>query len=604
MFSHILQRQSNKKLARLSNGSLLLPTVVLLLGLTITGMYATSTRDINEKDYQAGLTQQAESLSAYTTTAMRAYGQRLKATAAMMSIKHDISAAGWHEYYDRARSDDTLSAMLGVGYVPVLSHAQLQDEGQVPVSSLGTPVTIYPTSEREVYAPILYLDPSTLDNRRAIGFDMYSDPSRKKAMEQARDTGEIAMTNPVLLVQDKDKQHPHFGILIYYPVYVASSSPTTVAERRTALEGYTYIVLRPQDVIAEYSALTSEKFAGSHVTVYDITEGQEAKQQLYTPAPTTKNLDASVYHGQAIDKLYGRTWMADISSNEMYSRKIGPSVIATTGALLSFLLAGLVYGLFSRRIRHVRQALESEVKRTKDELLALASHQLRTPASGVKQYIGILTSGIVGELNDQQQQIAQKAYDTNERQLRIINDMLYVSRLEAGQLVLEFAELNLTALIQKSIDENHDYAAEKNITLVFRTKKPCLLWGDASYISMIIDNLISNAIKYSHNDASVTISLKKSRGTVTLAVSDTGVGIDESDYEKVFDKFTRVSNSLSTAAGGSGLGLFLARQLARAHGGDITIASALERGATFTVTLPVAKNDTPKVIPLFDTSAR
>ena len=228
----------------------------------------------------------------------------------------------------------------------------------------------------------------------------------------------------------------------------------------------------------------------------------------------------------------------------------------------------------------------AEVERTKDELLALASHQLRTPASGVKQYIGILTSGIVGSLTPAQQQIAEKAYAVNERQIEIVNQLLYVSKIEAGKVTLRPERSNITPVVRRIIDELSLNAERKNIVLSFHTKQPRYIYGDDQYYPMIVDNLISNAIKYSYPDTTVTVRLAKHPDGLALTVTDHGVGISPEDREQLFKKFNRIENPLSRTEGGSGLGLFLAYQLARAHGGDITVHSALGKGSTITLIMP------------------
>ena len=129
------------------------------------------------------------------------------------------------------------------------------------------------------------------------------------------------------------------------------------------------------------------------------------------------------------------------------------------GVIMGLAISSGIYILLSYRVRRIKRMYESEVQRTKDELLALASHQLRTPASAVKQYLGILTAGIVGDLSADQRSIALKAEEANERQMNIINDLLYVSKADAGQLVIEPRRINLTELVQKGVDACSEQAA-------------------------------------------------------------------------------------------------------------------------------------------------
>ena len=588
MTKNLIRRvKANPSLRRLSLGSVILPAVVLFVGLLATGLYAYMVYTVDTKDFEAGLTQQADSTGAYVDSSMKAYSQRLLATAALFSIKPDITADEWADFHTKSQSADTLSALLGIGYVPVIERDALQASEQSLVTSKGEKLSIYPGGEREIYAPILYLEPRDIYNQQAIGYDMFSDPSRRTAMKQAQATGKITMSAPVLLVQDKDIKNPHLGVLMYYPVYRHGVVPATEAERQTDIKGFVYIVLRPHDVMSKYLSLSTERFQNSRVELRDITPNDtNAPTALFDYNGKLVKQEASLSYADYTTSLFGRSWDVEVHRQQLTSRQMGPSMILITGGVLSLLLASLSHLLFTRRMRLIQLHLEGEVQRTKDELLALASHQLRTPASAVKQYISMLTMGLGGELTPQQKIFADKAYETNERQLTIINELLYVSKLDAGQLVIDPRQMNLSELVQRSIDGYLDEAAEKNIEIIYQTKRKHEVVADARYTSMIVENLISNAIKYSYPSSKVTVRFTTTREFVALHVKDSGVGIDEANREKIFHKFTRVDNPLSRESGGSGLGLFLARQLARAHGGDIMVDSTVEKGSTFTLILP------------------
>lgn len=284
------------------------------------------------------------------------------------------------------------------------------------------------------------------------------------------------------------------------------------------------------------------------------------------------------------------------------SSRVVPIVLAVVGSLISFVVAIFMLQLLLRRIERIEHSYAVEVERTKDELLALASHQLRTPASGVKQYIGILTSGIMGELTPAQQQIAEKAYNTNERQIEIINQLLYVSKIEAGRITIHPSRSNITPIIQRIVDQSEYVAKRKSIKLSFRIKKSHFIYGDEQYYPMIIDNIINNAIKYSHPKATVTITVSERGDVLAVAVADHGVGISAEDQNQLFQKFNRIENPLSRSEGGSGLGLYLAYQLARAHGGNIEVHSTAGKGSIFTLLLPKKPIITEAVVDITDYS--
>lgn len=235
----------------------------------------------------------------------------------------------------------------------------------------------------------------------------------------------------------------------------------------------------------------------------------------------------------------------------------------------------------------VQRDHEAALQRTKDELLALASHQLRTPASGVKQYLGMLHQGYFGDLTEEQSVIANKAYIANDRQLEIIDQLLHVAKADAGQLLLRIENIDVVELVQGIIDSYTDKANEKGIKVRLKSaSKKINCEVDDRYVHMIIENIMSNAIKYSYPASKINVRIESDGTDIVVEVEDYGVGIAEEDMGKLFQKFTRIENPLSRIEGGSGLGLFLADKIARAHHGEITISSSLGEGFTATLGLP------------------
>lgn len=223
----------------------------------------------------------------------------------------------------------------------------------------------------------------------------------------------------------------------------------------------------------------------------------------------------------------------------------------------------------------------------KDDFLALASHQLRTPATGVKQYVGMLIEGIAGPLTELQQSLLNKAYASNERQLSIINEMLFVARADSNQIKIQDDEINIGLLLQDIVEEQQ--VAFKNKNQICKLKIPnatICMFGDEQYIRMAIENVVSNAIKYTQEGGKIDITLKENNQNVILEVRDTGVGVADEDMHLLFNKFSRIHNDLSTTASGSGLGLYLVKKVVESHKGSVTFDSVLGEGSKVKITLP------------------
>jgi signal transduction histidine kinase len=388
-----------------------------------------------------------------------------------------------------------------------------------------------------------------------------------------------------MLLQDVNV-NAMYGALMYLPVYHSTTPPSSAEGRLGDLKGFVYVAFRPGDIMARASEKTSGLEDGVNVSLKSLSSG--TGQTLYAVNYATANANNLVTITKDIS-FFGQTWRLNVAGQDRAINQFyGPISLFFLGAGVSSFIALTVYFILASKIGKVERIFEADVENTKSELLALASHQLRTPATGVKQYLGILRDGIMGQLTPSQQEMVEKAYSTNERQLHVINDLLYASKVEAGQLIIDPVSTDVTRITRDVISSLEPRAQEKNIKIIFATKKPCMITADDRYVGMIVENLISNAIKYSFDSSSVRVTLKVSDDAMTMKIADKGVGIADEDVQKAFDKFNRIENPLSRQEGGSGLGLFLANQLAKGHGGHIRVEKKKGRskGTTFVLTLP------------------
>lgn len=223
----------------------------------------------------------------------------------------------------------------------------------------------------------------------------------------------------------------------------------------------------------------------------------------------------------------------------------------------------------------------------KSDFVAIASHQLRTPASSVKQYIGMLLSGYAGNVSDIQRKMLQTAYESNERQIIIVNDLLYVAQLESGNLRMKPAVTDIATLLKDVIDELTPRYLASGQTIKLSSKfRHFYCKVDAALMRMVIENIIDNAHKYSNPDQTITVKFARTEKHLRIIVKDQGVGIAPEDLKRLFHKFSRVENPLSSTAGGSGLGLYLSHKLVTMHGGKIEVTSEKGKGSSFTISLP------------------
>ena len=229
-----------------------------------------------------------------------------------------------------------------------------------------------------------------------------------------------------------------------------------------------------------------------------------------------------------------------------------------------------------------------KLNNAKDEFISLASHQLRTPATVVKQYVSLLLSGYGGKTTVGQQKFLQIAYDNNERQLNIISDLLKTAQLDSSRYTLHPVLQPIVPIIQTVIDQ---------ITPSMELKKQVILFKDVGHatrvnvdldeISLVISNLLENASKYSFEGQTITVTLKRHNKYLDISIIDQGVGLHPADATRIFDKFTRINNELSDTVTGTGLGLYWVKKIVKLHHGTIRIQSEPGKGSTFIVRLPL-----------------
>lgn len=225
------------------------------------------------------------------------------------------------------------------------------------------------------------------------------------------------------------------------------------------------------------------------------------------------------------------------------------------------------------------QALLTEIKEMNDNI----AHDLRSPIARIRGLAEVTLT--TGKSPDDFETMAASTIEECDRLLDMINTMLVISKTEAGVEKVSHDKVDIAALIGNACELFEPLAEEKNVGLRRRAPEKTIVSGDARMLQRMLANILDNAVKYTPPGGEVEISLSESeKKDIIIAIRDSGIGISETDVPHVFERFYRCDRSRSQP--GTGLGLSLARAIARAHGGDITVRSALDQGSTFTVTLP------------------
>lgn len=564
----------------------LVAVVVFAVGFGATIYYWNNLRHSVNTDMDTAYERQARAIGHAAAARLQLYENLLRGSAGLFVVNDFISQADWNQYHQRYNIPEHYPDIEGIGLSRYLTKEELPEYIDLKQERENITFTVFPAGDREVYVPVVLNTPFTGNNGKSKGYDGYTDDIRRKAMDRALDTGQPAISGKVTLVSESRPNRA--SLLIYMPVYEDGEPTATVDERRTALLGFTYMAIDAKSFLD--AVLQNAQSAHVGLKIYDAAL-PDKESLLYA----SNNFDAIRNEaGAKVEttsfEAYGHKWQMTLAASpeiiSEYERQL-PGQAMWRGILSALFFAGLVWYLITDRERKYARQKQEEVQTAKDDLLSLASHQLRTPATVVKQYVGMLLQGYGGKLTDQQVGMLTNAYESNERQLEIINQLLYVARLDAGRITLRREHLDVARLMRDVARDQGGSVASNNQHLTFKLpKRPLMADIDPHYMRMVLDNLLSNAIKYTASGGQLTMAARRVAGHVVIRVTDTGVGIDPGLQGNIFEKFTRVDNALSTDVNGSGVGLYLTKQIVELHGGNIEVRSVPGQGSTFVVRIP------------------
>jgi signal transduction histidine kinase len=228
--------------------------------------------------------------------------------------------------------------------------------------------------------------------------------------------------------------------------------------------------------------------------------------------------------------------------------------------------------------------------RHKSEFLANMSHELRTPLNAIIGFSDVLLQRMFGELNEQQADYLQDIRSSGSHLLTLINDILDLSKIEAGRMELEAAPFSLVAALDNAVTLVRERAQSHGIKLTLDVSPDVdTIVADERKLKQIVVNLLANAVKFTPDGGAVTLGARRENGEIRLAVRDSGIGIAPEDQERIFEEFQQASHQGERSREGTGLGLALSKRMVELHGGTITVESAPGKGSTFTVALPLLK---------------
>lgn len=519
---------------------------------------------------------------------MASYVALLRGVAPLLARAGPMPRDEFHTAIDYLQLARNYPGTQGIGYVHRFGSVSAA-EASARAHQLGwANLAVWPDSPREDVMAIVLLEPVTDRNRAALGYDMSTEPTRREAMERARDEGEAVLSGKVTLVQEiaEAKQS---GVLLYLPVYVGGAVPPTVEERRARLKGFVYAPLRAGDLLEGI-------FGGAKLPVsFELHDGEEMKPEnlLYELGPHLRSSrDVRVDRFQ----IAGRTWSARYVGAEP-----APAVpLALEVLVFGTLLSAVVW--VATRAREAARARElqaeaaaiasQELVHLNELFVGILGHDLRVPLNAIVLGARVLLKQRSGD--DGAANVLHRIISSSQRMGRMIDQILDLTRARlGGGLAVVPGPVNLAAIAHQVVEEVEQANPECRIDIV-STGELDGVW-DADRLAQVFSNLVGNAVR--HCEAKpVRVELSGTEpDRVVVRINNVAL-IPPERLPGLFEPFHR-SESQVRASSGLGLGLYITRIIVAAHGGTLEADSTPERGTTFTFALPRAQQERPDQTP-------
>ena len=557
---------------------------------------------------------------------MNSYVEAMLGARGLFYASNSIEEGEWNDYANGIELEKRYEGMQVLGYARRIEPEEkddfedelskvLRDEGITNRSG------IRPDGERSEYFPMTFIEPFDEVNGNLLGYDAYSNPEYRAAMDRARDTGQAVATGKVyVLTEAPEGSRADLtlkpGLVVYLPVYRKSRPIDTVDQRQRALEGFVVAsldaegllrgVLESFDPSVDFEVYDGEDLAPSSLLYDDDGVLRASESQVPAGFLETIGEDAGLLaRGFDISELSDLKRI-DLAGRgyELYFEALPgeageqgswllPLFVLLSGLAVSLLLFGVTFMLVRSRVRAEKagQDLENanhELEATNRELEAFSysvSHDLRAPLRSIDGFSQILIEDYADEIDEEGKDYLGRVRGASQRMGQLIDDILGLSRVTRGTMSRE--RLDLGALATEVAEELRETRPERKVE--FSAQKGLEVWGDPKLLRVALANLIGNAWKFTEKspEARVEFGLDEElsrKGRVPVYyVRDNGAGFDMTYANRLFGAFQRLHGADEFE--GTGIGLATVQRVVHRHGGRIWAEGEVDRGATFYFTL-------------------
>jgi two-component system, sensor histidine kinase len=524
---------------------------------------------------------------------MLAYEQALRATHGLFSTSETVQRGDFQSFVANLRIQNH-PGLQGMGFALIVPPAE-RDKHIAKVRSQGFPAyTVQPAGANAASTSALYFEPTGSAFLSTLGTDYFAEPSRRPAMETARDSAGIAVSNKVKL-PDEDEAQVQAGYRMYLPVYKNGMPQTTQAERRASIAGWIYAAFSMDglmdNILGERASITVDVYDGGD------KRGNDQLFDTYSDRVGGESAVKLFYASQQIE-VGGYAWTVTARSLPNFTSAIAISklqLVARLGAVASVMLALLTWLLMRRRIHAVvvanslRNAKDNAEANSlaKSKFLAVASHDLRQPL----QALGLFVATLQAMARQPQLPGAEVGHIASRLQAalnglgRLLDGLFDLSRLDSGTIAVAQRPIEVAQLLTEVHTAFAGPAQAKGLR--FSVVLPRGLWvhSDPQVLQRVLFNLTANALRYTEQGG-IVMGCRPRGKQLEFQVFDTGIGISSEESAKIFGEFYQVADVPRDREHGLGLGLAIVQRSVQLLGGQVHVRSVLGRGSVFSVMLP------------------
>ena len=570
-----------------------MPVIVLIAGVLVSVLSALATRQQNQARDQLRLQLVTERIQADASERLGKYVSLARSAVGFFEASNlDVSADQFRRFWAAAKLESNFPGILALGYiekVPAAEKNAFEAKHRQRIPSFH----IYPAGPRDPYFAATFAEPGEGPRLASLGFDPFTEPNRRKALEAARDSGTPQMSSPVILKIEEKKGKASPAFLLFAPIYATPEVPSTVEARRASLRGFIGASFRVEEL------LEGIRSPSAHSQVaFRIYSGNRTDTEALLMASRDFPKEPQGLRHVTMTSIEGFPWTFEYVTLPAFEAESDRALeVGGFGVILSLLVYGFTLSLTQARqaderaLHHERARAQDlqDLDQAKTRFFSNLSHELRTPLNGILGMTDLLWDT---PLNGVQKDYLATIGTCGKTLLDLISDVLDVSKIEAGKLELQEHSFPLRQPFEAALEVVRGQAQGKDLKLelFWDDKLPTNVKGDLIRLRQILVNLLSNAVKFTDH-GSVSVRTQATNDGIEIEIQDTGIGISLENQKKLFYPFSQISTEGTELYQGTGLGLSITKELVELMKGSISLTSQPRVGTVFKISLPLVASE-------------